>query len=175
MTIVSTAARQGNIFTPVCHSVRGGACVEGEGCWGCVVGEAWWGHVWHGRGCALRGACMAGGHAWQGVMHGGGACMTGGMYCKGVCMAHMPPHILRDTVNERTVRILLECILVSLFDPSVKTFPLITDYTEKLKWFYKLLSIRVTPYLHLGPTRNYWHMVPLYAPQAGGKLCVILF
>ena len=37
------------------------------------------------------GACMAEGHAWQGgVWH---AC---------------PPQILRDTVNERAVRILLE-------------------------------------------------------------------
>ena len=47
--------------------------------------------------------CMAGdvrsrgGHAWQGC----------------VCVARMPPcQILRDTVNERAVRILLECILV---------------------------------------------------------------
>ena len=54
------------------------------------------------RGC--RGACMveggcvvAGGHAWL-----PGACMVaGGMH-----------RIQRDTVNERTVRILLECILV---------------------------------------------------------------
>ena len=41
----------------------------------------------HGQGCAWQGACMAGGHAWQGghAWH---------------------------TVNERAVRILLECILV---------------------------------------------------------------
>ena len=41
------------------------------------------------------GTCMVGGHAWQGARH--------------TC----PPwQILRDTVNERAVRILLECILV---------------------------------------------------------------
>ena len=56
-------------------------------------GRAWQGrHAWQGgmhveggRGHALQGACMAGGCAWQ---------------------------ILRDTVNERAVRTLLECILV---------------------------------------------------------------
>ena len=50
-------------------------------------------------------------------MHGsgGGASMAGGV---GACMAEgrawQPPprQILRDTVNERAVRILLECILV---------------------------------------------------------------
>ena len=44
------------------------------------------GHVW------LQGACVVvGGYAWLGGMHG----------------------IRRDTVNERAVRILLECILVT--------------------------------------------------------------
>ena len=73
---------------------------------------------------------MAGGHAWQGGMHGGGcpwwgvsmvgvcvwqavACVVGGVwqeaYMAGVRRAYQ---ILRDTVNERAVRILLECILV---------------------------------------------------------------
>ena len=42
------------------------------------------------------GACVA-----------GGACMAGG-----VCGMHEPQQILRDTVNERAVRILLEYILV---------------------------------------------------------------
>ena len=34
----------------------------------------------HGRGgCASRGVCMAGAHAWQGAcMVGGGVCMVGG-------------------------------------------------------------------------------------------------
>ena len=69
------------------------------------------------------------GQVWQGGMHGRGACMVGGMHgrwgmrgregmCMArehawweVCMAHMPL-TLRDAVNERAVRILLECILV---------------------------------------------------------------
>ena len=46
-----------------------------------------------GRGACAAGACMAGGHVWQ----GGRAWQ-----------------ILRDTVNERAVRILLECILVDI-------------------------------------------------------------
>ena len=37
-----------------------------------------------------------GGHVWQGGMHGRGM--------------HAPQQILQDTVNERAVRILLECI-----------------------------------------------------------------
>ena len=63
----------------------------------CIAG----GHVW-------QGACMAGGHAWQGGMHGRGACMAGGVHGGGCAW-----QILRDTVNERAVRILLECILVN--------------------------------------------------------------
>ena len=98
------------------------ACVAGGHAWkGSMHGR---GHVWqgacmaggmHGKGCAWWGACMAGGmcgrgHAWQGVcmagMYGGGMCGRGGM-----CGMHAPL-ILRDTVNERAVCILLECILV---------------------------------------------------------------
>ena len=45
------------------------------------------------------GACVAGGCAWQGGMHGRGACE--------------PHYIPQDMVNERAVCILLECILVS--------------------------------------------------------------
>ena len=53
---------------------------------------------------------MARGHVWQGVsiaggMHGRGACMGGGMRGRGG---------MRDTVNERAVRILLESILVGI-------------------------------------------------------------
>ena len=44
---------------------------------------------------------MAGGHVWRGH-----ACMVGGGAC-------MPQQILQDMVNERAVRILLECILVA--------------------------------------------------------------
>ena len=77
----------------------------------------------------VRGARMAGGHAWQGVCaveghawQGAcmvGACMVGGMCGRGHAWqgarhtCPLPPRqILRDTVNERAVRILLECILV---------------------------------------------------------------
>ena len=58
------------------------------------------------------GACMVAGGVWLGGVHGcWGACMVarghawlpGGMH-----------RIRQDTVNERAVRILLECILVSL-------------------------------------------------------------
>ena len=56
--------------------------------------------------CGREHACVAGGvhgggHAWQGV------CMVGMCMVEGVHGG-----ILRDTVNERAVRILLECILV---------------------------------------------------------------
>ena len=55
------------------------------------------------RGGGMRG----GGNAWLGGVHG----------CSGACVTCMPPHPgqilrLRHTVNERAVRILLECILV---------------------------------------------------------------
>ena len=66
---------QGNIFTPVCHSVHGGG---GRGA--CVAG----GRVWLGGACVARGACMAGGVCVAGGMHGqgvhgqGGTCMAGG-------------------------------------------------------------------------------------------------
>ena len=53
---------------------------------------------------------MAGGHVWQ------GECMAVGVCGRGACVVegmHAPPQqILRDMVNERAVRILLECILV---------------------------------------------------------------
>ena len=62
------------------------------GMWGCVAGGM------HGAGRAW-GACMVG---------GGGACMAGGV-CGGGGRVWQ---IQRDTVNERAVRILLECILV---------------------------------------------------------------
>ena len=68
-----------------------------------------------GRGvCMVGGMCRgvgAGGHAWQGrdVRGRGG----------GMRATHAPRQILRDTVDERALRILLECILVS--DANVKT------------------------------------------------------
>ena len=83
----------------------------------------WRGGAWPG------GACEAGG-AWQGGMHGAGVCGGGGAYMAGRGHAWQGGHAwwwcvhgggmrgrgqilrLRHTVNERTVRILLECILV---------------------------------------------------------------
>ena len=64
-------------------------------------GHAWWGG--HGRG-----------HVWQGGMHGGGACVAQGREWWGVCKPPPPADTMRysDTVNERAVCILLECILV---------------------------------------------------------------
>ena len=65
---------------------------------------------------------MAGGVCGRGVMHGRGASMAGGW---GMCGGHAWQEGMRDkhtpseqilrlwhTVNERAVRILLECILV---------------------------------------------------------------
>ena len=61
--------------------------------------------MWLGGGCVTGGVCMA-----------EGACMAGGghVWLGGVCGMHAPQQILwlRYTVNERAVRILLECILV---------------------------------------------------------------
>ena len=79
----ATKLGQGNIFRSVCQEF-------------CPQGGAWQGGM-RGRGGIHRG------RAW--CMHGG--CMAGGM--AGGCAWQ----ILRDTVNERTVRILLECILVT--------------------------------------------------------------
>ena len=85
---------QGNIFTPVCHSVHRG------------------GHA----------KLLGGGHAWLlgGGMHGfiRGACIVlfkGGMrgfIWGGAAWFFQFFRIQCDTVNERAVRILLECILV---------------------------------------------------------------
>ena len=111
-----------------------GACMTGGHAWqgGCAYGRGdvhgrvvcgrgsmhgrGMGRSVHGRGvCGRR--CMAGG------MHGGGACMVGGMHGRECawwvacmpCMLHIPPADATrygDAINERAVRILLECILV---------------------------------------------------------------
>ena len=66
----ATKLRQGNVFTSVCQEFcsRGGGVV-------CVVGGSM-----HGRGCVVRGACMAGG------MCGGG----GHVWQEGVCSCYQP-------------------------------------------------------------------------------------
>ena len=104
---------------------RGGACVVAPGEWvwlllwgmcgcsqgvcGCSWGGAWL--LWRVHGCS-------GGHAWffLGGMHGcsWGGCVVfsgGGMHSFSWGGVH---RIRQDTVNERAVRILLECILVNL-------------------------------------------------------------
>ena len=119
-TVITARKRslgQGNIFTHVCHSVHRGVCM--------VAG----GHVWLLRGSmhGCRGvACMvAGGHVWlQGGMHGCGGhvwLLWGVCGCWGVCIVvgvcmvvGGMCRIQQDTVNERAVRILMECILVSI-------------------------------------------------------------
>ena len=68
----------------------------------CMVGGV------HGRG-----ACVPGAHAWQGVCMAGGACMAGCMHGRGGEHGRGRGHAWH-TVNERAVRILLECILVYL-------------------------------------------------------------
>ena len=112
------------------HAWLGGLHGRGHVWWGACMGGGVHGRgAMHGRGNMHgRGACVAGGCAWQGGMHGRGdmrcrgrrvwqgeACMEGGHAWQGcVCDggACVPWQIPLDTVNERAVRILLECILV---------------------------------------------------------------
>ena len=81
---------QGNIFTPVCHSVHRGACVVAAGgCMvaggGCVVAggvcmvAAEGGHAW-----LLRGVCLVaqGGHVW--LLRGGVHCCSWGGGMRGI-------------------------------------------------------------------------------------------
>ena len=71
-------------------------------------------HPWRGicgaRGVRGRGH-MVWGHVWQGLgMHGGGACMAGG-------------HVWQERWPlQRTVRILLECIIVKTYHQTSKFF-----------------------------------------------------
>ena len=94
------------IFLPPAKEVCEGYVFTGV----CLSG----GHAWQEGGmCGWRGACMAG----RGGVHGRGACMACACAWQGACMtgvvAHTSPQqILRETVNERAERILLECILV---------------------------------------------------------------
>ena len=95
--------------------LRWGVCVVVGGVHGfaesCVVVG---GHVW-----LREGACMiAGGMSgfWGACVAAGGVHGCGGLHgCWGACIVARGVHrIRRDTVNERVVRILLECILVSI-------------------------------------------------------------
>ena len=113
----------------------GGACVVAgvcvwlpggmHGCWGvCMVAG---GHAWLWGGVVAGGrACMVGGCAWLwGSMCGcWGACMVAGghtWFQRGACMVVGGVHgcgghawFWGDKVNERAVRILMECILVEI-------------------------------------------------------------
>ena len=93
----------------VCVVALGGmcGCSGGGGMHGCSGGEC---VVVPGgvRGCS-RGACVIAlrGHVW--LLRGRAWFLLGGM--RGFCQGGVH-RIRRDTVNERAVRILLECILV---------------------------------------------------------------
>ena len=131
------------------HGCQGGV----HGCWG--GGHAWLrGHAWLLGGVhGCWGACMVAG----GDMHGcwgacvvkgecmvkGGMCGKGGvcMVAKGGCVAK-GGHVwdttkYGDTINERAVRILLECILVHLTKILVLIPLLQTLYVcENVDWKY---------------------------------------
>ena len=96
---------QGNIFTPVCHSVHREGCVTG----GCACpgrgGMCAWGEGgMHALG-VLAGGMHGWGHAWLGAVRGRGH----------ACHTPPPQAWYREIwpVNEWAVCILLECILVS--------------------------------------------------------------
>ena len=102
---------------------QGGAYMVARGvcmvAWGaCVVAGCPGGHAW-----LLPGGCawlLPGGHAWLLP----GACVVfprGGMH-----------RIRRDTVNERAVRILLECILVTCFFLHDNMYRIITPRKRSL-------------------------------------------
>ena len=86
---------------------------------GCMAGGV------HGRGACVAGGCVCGrGHAWQGTcMLGGciwyGVCVAGGMYgwgdmsARGGVACVVGGHAWQERRPlQRTVRILLECVLV---------------------------------------------------------------
>ena len=121
---------EGYVFTHVCHSVHrgghawlllggvdgcsGGACVVAWGVGACVV--ALGGHAW-----LLWGACVValGGHGWSlwgawVVAPGGCAWLFQGGHVWLLPRGHAWDTMrYGDTANERAVRILLECILVT--------------------------------------------------------------
>ena len=132
----------------------GGSCVVVGG-GSCVVAG---GHAWLRGGASLqggvlgcRGACMVvggmcgcRGHAWL-----WGACMVAGGV--GPCVVVGGVHggrgdvrgIRRDTVNERAVRILLECILVStsIHVADNRFYATLLKFTHRAKITKKLLDL----------------------------------
>ena len=110
ITVRNSSLGKGNVLhLSVILFTAGRACVVGEAC---VPGRNAWqgrhawqrGHVWQ-RGYAWRGACVAGRHAWQGECVAGGHARWGG------------GHAWQERRPLRTVRILLECILVVIMWP----------------------------------------------------------
>ena len=97
ITIRKRSLGQGNVFTLVCHSVRGWGLV---GFLACLTGHM------------TGGVCPRGGmSASRGVLHPGGLHLgRGGSASRGV--GQTPHGILQDMVNKQAVCILLECILV---------------------------------------------------------------
>ena len=124
ITVRKRSLGQGNIFTPLCHSVhRGGACMVapgGGGMCGCSQGGVW---LLPGGACVVApgGAWLLQGHVR--LLLGGGACMVapggacvvapgGGGHAWLLPGGAWGTTRYGDTINERVVRILLECILV---------------------------------------------------------------
>ena len=115
----------------VCGCLWGGVCgCSGESAWllqggmhGCSGGGDVWllrggMHGWGGCGCsggcmvAPRGLCMVAPGGMHGCLGGMRGCSWGGMHgCSWVGCAWDTTRY-GDTINERAVRILLECILV---------------------------------------------------------------
>ena len=101
---------QNYVFTRVCHSVNGGGgagvCSRG----GCLL-------PWGGGGGVCSGGVCSGGGLLRGGSAPGGyllprGCLLWGVYPSMHWGRHPPGSRALHTVNERPVRILLECILV---------------------------------------------------------------
>ena len=116
----ATVVAEGNVFTSVYHSFclqwgtcmakggvhgkgGGGACVVKEVCG--KVGCVWWGDM-HGRGHVWQGACMVRG------VHGMGGICGRGMHSRGHAWLGGGRAWQERRPLQRTVCILLECILV---------------------------------------------------------------
>ena len=124
------------VFTRVCLSTGGDLCMAGGACVAGVCACQVAGHAWQGacmaRGMHGRGACMAGGCAWQEGHAWQGCAWQGGMH-----VMHIPAADTTrsgNTVNERVVRIPLECILVYCSLLSMK------NDQSQLDFFYKYHS-----------------------------------
>ena len=123
---------EGYVFTGVCLSTGGACMVAGGACVVAPGGGGW--HAWllwggvcgcsQGGMCGCsRGACM---------VAPGGACMVaprGGM--RGCSQGGCAWFFRWEKVNERAVRILLECILVSQWDYKLKCY-----FTNDYKWLF---------------------------------------